>query len=716
MKNRLRLFLLMITALAGWGVLGVLAAQERPPLVLVTIDTLRADHLPMWGAEDVSTPHLQALAERSVIFEQAVTSVPLTLPAHASLLTGTYPQFHQLRTNSSGRLSQDIPTLAEMLKSRGYKTGAFVASAVLDRRYGLDRGFDHYGDQFGLEARYAGKTAERTAEAVMNEALKWMGSHSGPIFVWIHLYDPHAPYQAPGRHGGRGYKGEIEYVDTQIGRLRSFLKGKGWDKRAMVAVLSDHGEDLGQHGEPTHGFFVYDTVMRIPLLMKFPGDEHAGKRVSRQVRIIDVLPTLLRGLDVPLPRQSVIQGSGLLPLVLGKERGEMPAYGESLYARVHFGWSRLFALRTGQWKYIQAPRPELYDLEEDPGETRNLFESRQGMANRLGQTLRELRVRYQGSRDQAEPVDIDPQQRQRLESLGYLSTSAPVDLSGQDEDLPDPKDKIEVYASIYRGMQGFVEDRLKASLNHLLKAAQTDPSMPTVHDYLGRVYSRLNRPREAIESYKKALKLSPGDLQVATNLAFAYLQADQPEEAVEGLEMLTQVNRSDWQSWHFLGVARTRLERWPAAAEAFAKALELKPGSKDVLFNLATSYGQQGEHEKAIQAFQRLVQLAPQDPQALGGLATHYEAAGKEKEAYEAYRKAIQVAPDDAAGYFNLGNFFARRGGWEDAEKFYRDAIERQPDFAQAYMTLSVVLHRQGKVREAAEWEQKARRLMSPPR
>ncbi|HSR69145.1 MAG TPA: sulfatase-like hydrolase/transferase [Acidobacteriota bacterium] len=681
---------------------------------MVTIDTLRADHLPMWGARDVNTPNLEALAERAVIFQQAVTTVPLTLPAHASLLTGAYPQYHQLRTNSATRLSEDIPTLAEVLKKRGYETAAFLASAVLDRRYGLDRGFDHYGDQFGLQARYSGKTAERTAESVMDEALQWMDSRRGPVFVWIHLYDPHAPYQAPGPFGRRGYKGEIEYVDSQMGRLSAFLKRKGWDRSGLLAVLSDHGEDLNQHGEPAHGFFIYDTVMRIPLLIKFPEDEHAGVRVSQQVRIIDVLPTLLRALGVPLPRHPALQGDGLLPLVLGKERAPQPAYGESLYARVHFGWSRLYSLRTEQWKYIEAPHPELYDLKEDPAEETNLYSDRTSLANRLRQMLREVRTRYQGQ-EAAQPAAMDPQQRQRLQSLGYLSTSSPVDLSAEDGDLPDPKDKIEVYANIYRAMQAFVEDRLQQSLRYLEQAVEKDASTPLVHDYLGRVYSRLNRPQEAIASYRKALELSPGDLQAATNLAFAYLQAGRAQEAAEGLEMVTKANPSDWQSWHFLGVARSGLEQWEGAAQAFSRSLQLKPGSKDVLFNLATSYGHLGRHDKAIETFRRLAEAAPDDTQALSGLATHLEAAGREEEAVEIYQKAIQAAPGDAAGYFNYGNFFARRGRWAEAEAQYRKAVERDPEFAQACLTLAVVLQRQGKLREASQWESKARQLMGPP-
>ncbi|MEE8587638.1 MAG: sulfatase-like hydrolase/transferase [Acidobacteriota bacterium] len=688
------------------------AQPARPPVILITIDTLRADHLPMWGAKNVRTPHLEALSQRSVLFEQAVTPVPLTLPAHASLMTGSYPHFHQVRDNSASRLSDKLPSLATVLKERGYATGAFVASAVLDRRYGLDRGFDHYGDQFGLAARFSGQVAERPAQPVIDEAIEWMKPRRGEaFFAWIHLYDPHAPYSAPGEFASKGYSGEIEYADQQLGRLFEFLKGKGWDRKALIAVLSDHGEDLGEHGEPTHGFYIYDTVLRIPWLLKLPGDQYAGTRVTQQVRIIDVFPTLLQILQIPLSGQPSLQGRGLLSDIAGKGSREVEAYAESLYARTHFGWSSLFALRSGGYKFIEAPRPELYNLQTDPGETHNIFSSNQSLGNQMRQRLRELRSRYRGQ-DPAQQVEIDPAQRERLASLGYLSAAQPVNVPLEPEGLPDPKDKIGVYSLIYKGMQAFVEEEFEQSMQHLLQARQGDPSLPRVHDYLGRVLSRLNRPDEAVESYRQALQLAPGDLQASTNLAFAYLQAGQPKEAAQGLEMLTKLNPSDWQAWHFLGVSRTQTGDLRGAVEAFEKAVSSNPGQKDALFNLGTVYEGQQMHLKAVEVFRRLVRAAPEDSGAWNSLATNLDLSGLRDQADQAYQSALAADPDGAVSYFNYGNFYARQQDWRRAEGLYRQAVARDPQLGQAYLNLSVALEQQGKAQEASKMRAEAEKLL----
>ncbi len=689
-----------------------LAQPDRPPVILITIDTLRADHLPMWGAKNVRTPHLQALSERSVLFEQAISPVPLTLPAHASLMTGSYPHYHQIRDNSASRLSGKLPSLATVLKQRGYATGAFVASAVLDRRYGLERGFDHYGDQFSVAARFSGKVAERPARPVIDEAIQWMKPRRGEaFFAWIHLYDPHAPYSAPGEFADRGYSGEIEYADQQLGRLFDFLKGNGWDRDALITVLSDHGEDLGEHQEPTHGFYIYDTVLHIPWLLKLPGDEYAGTRVSQQVRIIDVLPTLLQILRIPLAGQPSLQGRGLLSEIAGKGDREAEAYAESLYARTHFGWSSLFALRSGGYKFIEAPRPELYNLKADPGERQNIFSTNQSLANQMRQRLREIRSRYR-SQDPAQQVEIDPAQRERLASLGYLSAAQPVDVPLEPEGLADPKDKIGVYSLIYKGMQAFVEGRFEQSKQHLLQARQGDPSLPRVHDYLGRVLSRLNRPQEAVESYRQALKLAPGDVQASTNLAFAYLQADRPKEAAAGLELLTKLNPSDWQAWHFLGVSRTRTGDMKGAAAAFEKAVGANPAQKDALFNLGTVYEGQRMHLKAVEVFRRLVRVAPQDSGAWNSLATNLDLSGLRDQADQAYQSALAADPDWAVSYFNYANFYARQQDWRRAEGLYRQAVARDPQFGQAFLNLSVVLEQQGKAQEASQMRAQAGKLL----
>ncbi len=698
--------LLAFLLLTKWA-----AGAEQPPVILITIDTLRADHLPMWGASGVATPTLQALADRSVLFEQAVTTAPLTLPAHASLMTGTYPHFHQVRDNSTARLSGRIPTMATLLKRRGYETAAFVSSVVLDRRYGLDQGFDYYGDRFGSDVRYSGTAAERAAGSVLAEFRGWLESRTNaePFFAWIHLYDPHAPYDPPESFDRRGYKGEIEYVDHELGGLFELLKRTGLERQSLILLLSDHGEDLDEHREPTHGFFLYDTVLRIPLLMKLPSEQLAGTRVTQQVRIIDVLPTVFQVLGSPLPRDARTQGAGLLSLALGKSGRALEAYSESLMPRIHFGWSALFSLRTPDFKLIEAPQPELYDLRKDPGEKRNLFEQRRGLGNQLRQQLRGIRSRFEGQA--AETVAVDPRQQAKLQSLGYLSSSAPVTVPLDLEDRPDPKLKIDVYAEIYRGMQAFVEGDFSKATSHLERARTLDRSASLVHDYLGRTYARQGRPREAISSYRTAAQLNPGNYEISLNLATAYLQAGDFKEAESGFTMLTTLNESDWQSWHYLGTSRVQLGNLAGAAEAFQRAAALDPKHPDTLFNLGSVYEGQAKHLRAVEIFQRLVALEPGDPQAWNSLATNYEAAGLRSQSEEAYRKAIKANPDYAITYFNFGNLYARAGDWKRAESLYRETIQRDKGFVQAYLTLAVVLEQQGKREEADRFKRLAEQL-----
>ncbi len=689
-----------------------LTAQERPSVVLVSIDTLRADHLRSGGARDVSTPALDEIAAQGVTFTQAVTVAPLTLPAHASLMTGTYPHFHGVRDNSGYRLPESIPTLAESFGKAGYQTAAFLGSAVLDRSFGLAAGFDHYGDQFGQAAERRGLLAERRAGAVVDEALEWLGRRGQrPVFVWIHLYDPHSPYRAPGSLARRGYKGEIEYADSQLARLFGFLKSEGlWDRSLIVAV-SDHGEDLGQHGEPTHGFFVYDTVLRVPWLMKLPGGSPSGLRLDGQVSLIDVAPTIAQVVRLPVAPSA--QGNGQLAAILGKSDSSGEVYAETLYPSLHFGWSPLFAIRTSRYKFVAAPQPELYDLEQDREETVNLAQRERALANRLKSRLERMRRLLQGKEPQTAQLEIDPELRARLNSLGYVTSSRGDAPAGADKG-PDPKQKIGVYARIYQGMEAYTEGDLEAAQGHFQSALQRDPGVPLAHDYLGSTYLAMGRLTEAIAAYREAIRLAPTRVESASNLAYAYLQTGKLEEAAAGFELVTQLAPSDWQAWQLLGVAQLRLGRLDRAEEGFRQAAQRSPRNRQVLYNLGSVYQQQAKHLLAVEVFRRLVVQEPGDAEAWNSLATSYEASGLVDQAEQAYQQAIRSDPQYAEAFYNYANLFARRQDLARSEALYRQAIEADPSFALAYRNLAAVLELQGKKGEAAEYRQKFESLSSP--
>jgi len=390
-----------------WAKRGV----SQPNVILVTLDTTRADHLGCYGDRDARTPNLDALARAGVLFEQAASPAPLTLPAHSSIMTGMYPTHHGVRVNGSTALGQSQTTLAEVLSEKGYETGAFVGAFVLDGRWGLNQGFRVYDDHFDLKKYKHIDLAgvQRPADQVMDAALAWLESHKpDPFFAWIHLYDPHSPYEPPepfrSQHGQRGlaglYDGEIAFADEQVGRCVSWLRRNALDEKTILVVMGDHGEGLGSHGEGTHGYFVYDYALRVPFVVATPFSELRGVRVDSQVSAVDVFPTLLAlgGIDFA----AKVHGRSLLPVMLDPRREEaVYAYGESMTPNLQFGWSSLLCLRSTRYKLIQAPRPELYDLAVDPEETTNAFDRQPAVARELMQRLDRLVA--ETSRDAPEP-------------------------------------------------------------------------------------------------------------------------------------------------------------------------------------------------------------------------------------------------------------------------------------------------------------------------
>ncbi len=711
MKLLLRILILQLVGAAAVAGVSPPQAEKQPDVnwvVLITIDTLRADHLPAWGAAGIATPHLDTLAGKSVVFSRAATPAPLTLPAHASLFSATYPHFHGIRDNSGYRLPEGIATLAEHLKKSGYSTAAFLGSAVLDRHFGLDRGFDYYGDRFETSDLLRGVAAERRASAVIDEVLGWMERNDPRrLFLWIHLYDPHSPYEAPGEFSGRGYRGEIEYVDRQLGRLFESLARRQRLDSSLIAVLSDHGEDLNQHGEPTHGFFLYETVLHVPLLIKFPDNRFAGKTVDQPVQIIDVAPTLLQALR--LPRLEQAQGRGLLGLLRGTPVTPPVAYAETLYPRLHFGWSPLYALTAGRHKYIDAPRPELYDLTKDPAEKENLYDKERALANQLRDQLQTVRTRFRSELD-PKPAAVDPALRERLQSLGYATLSRPHDV-GLEPSGADPKDKVEIYAEIYRGMEAYTQAELADARSHFEAAIRQDPGVPLAHDYLGSTFLALGDPKAAIDAYKKATELAPERAAINLNLAFAYLEAGRLDAAQSGFELVTQLAPEDWQAWQLLGVTHTRQGRTEEAAEAFEEVLQRSPDHREALFNLGSIYEGQRKFLMAVEVFRRLTQVAPGFAAAWNSLATNYQYAGLGESAEKAFQRAIELDLQYAEALYNYGNLMAQRGLAERAEQLYRQAVRADPEFALAYHNLGVVLEILGRAAEAAEAQATYERL-----
>ena len=412
-------------------------------VLMLTLDTTRADRLGAYGFAGAETPNIDRVAREGVLFEQAESAAPLTLPAHTSLFTGRFPFQHGVRDNGAV-LDPGERTLAQVLQTRGFRTAGFAASYVLDARWGLARGFDLYDGTFGRRGNGAQDDGmRRSADQIVDRALAWLNTTSDArFFAWLHFYDAHTPYEPVGQRA-TGYQGEIAFVDFQIGRVLAFLDARRLRDRTLVVIVGDHGESLGEHGERSHGLFVYEAVTRVPLIISAPSSRMHGRRVTDVVRSVDLMPTVLDLLGIPVP--SSVSGMTLAAQMAGAPRkAEIDAYSETMYPRYHFGWSALRALRAGRFKLIEAPRPELYDLAADPSEQHNLYERRPALAAALARRLSPDEPN--GTRRGSAGGATDRDAAARLASLGYLSGS-PRGLKASAA-LADPKDEIGLYQLI----------------------------------------------------------------------------------------------------------------------------------------------------------------------------------------------------------------------------------------------------------------------------
>src|SRR5437868_4872731 len=423
-----RYFLRLLAAIFALVSLSWAAAKTPANVVVITIDTLRADHLGCYGYKQVHTPNIDALAASGVKFERAFTPVPITLPSHTVIFTGTYPMLNGMHDFSANRLGPEPPTLALVLKENGYATGAVVASAVLDSRFGLNRGFDFYYDHFDFNRLEESniEEMERPGNVVADVTLDWLSqNYQKKFFLWMHLYDPHFPYRPPtpyaNEYRDHPYDGEIAFADAQVGRLIHFLKMKDLYKNTLIVLSGDHGESLGEHGEKTHGFFIYNATLHVPLLIHLPGGS-SPKVVPALVNLADLMPTVLQALKVEVPSQ--VQGRNLLSLMKTTAQGDSRGlYAETFLPRLHFNWSELRSIESEKYQFIEAPKPELYDLAKDPAETQNLYAEKKAVAEELRASLRKLISQYSAGHELAEMTALDPALMERLKSLGYAGVA-----------------------------------------------------------------------------------------------------------------------------------------------------------------------------------------------------------------------------------------------------------------------------------------------------
>jgi arylsulfatase A-like enzyme/Flp pilus assembly protein TadD len=716
--------------------------RRQRSVLLVTVDTTRADHLQPYGAVDVETPSLARLAAQGIVFEHAYAVAPITLPAHTSIHTGLYPPQHGVRNNGLHYVPDEIDTLAERLHGVGFRTAAFVSAAVLEKRYGLDQGFEVYDDDLcGGRERHPRMVADRPAAATVSAATQWVRAlkPGERFFLWVHLYDPHAAYSPPppyrDRYRTRLYDGEIAYMDAQIGRLLAELNIERNDE-LVTMVIGDHGESLGEHGEQSHGIFVYDATLHVPWILSIRG--MAGLRFDPSVSQIDVVPTILDLLG--LPPDARLPGRSLVRLIEGAPgTGERALYAESYLPYYSYGWAKLRSLHAGRWKYIDAPRAELYDIIRDPRELANQAEQRSGTAHDVGRQLEDL-LATTGEPEREMPLALDVAAAERLRQLGYLAVGS-GDKPPHDQ-RPDPKDVVDLHVMLERA-RSLMDDQLFAEAEPQLRAAlERDPNNLAAIVDLARAMDALGRAEEAAALLERGLTLDARYAQLYFELSELEYRRGRPERALELADAAVKNDpRSPEALVHKAELLR-RLGRQDEVVPLLSGGLQNNPESP--LLNAVFARLVEAPNGDLAAAETRLRATTKRDPFLVAGwqfLGAVLELSGQAEAAADAYREGLKRAPDNEDLHAALGMLLARTGADAEAESHLREALrlrrrfrsdvhvalgawlaehdrlpeaeaeyakvlEVQPDEAGARNNRAIALYRMGRQAEAeAEWQ-----------
>ena len=700
---------------------------DKPNVVLISLDTTRADHLGCYGNADARTPAIDGLARQGVLFSQAASPAPLTLPSHSSIMTGLYPTNHGVRLNGTNALSQQHTTLAEALSDNGYQTGAFVGAFVLDGRWGLNQGFRTYDDQFDMSKvkQLDLAAVQRPANQVFDAALRWLDERkSGPFFTWIHLYDPHTPYEPPeplmsefSRRGPAGpYDGEIAFVDQQVDRLLSWLRSTGIDQRTIIVIVGDHGEALGSHGEGTHGYYIYDYAQHVPFIVATPIDRLQGVRVDSQVSLVDVFPTVLAltGIEV----KSRVHGRSLLPLMFGSAAaGDIYAYSESMAPDLQFGWSALHSLRSPRYKYIEAPRPELYDLAADPGEATNIFAQQTTLAFEMARQLERLIAETSRDAPAPEAANLDQETVERLAALGYVGTTAPAKRSpGGSKELADPKDKLDVFTAVQRAGELMVKGEYAEASKALESAVLQEPKMPQALLMLGSCYSELGRTKEAKARFDEVLKNDPQSIQGLIGLANILLDEGQTEDVVTLCKRTLSLDARNSQAYALLGNAYIAREQPLQALPYLEKAVEIQPKITQNRLNLAASLIDAKQFPRAQTMLDEILREYPKFPGAAFNLGVLYDEQQRPNDARTAYLAEVANYPNSFKARFNLGKVLSGLGDWTGSIEQMREVIRIAPSRPEGYLFLARgLLHEGGPLDEVQALTEKGLTFAAAP-
>jgi choline-sulfatase len=701
--------LLTLTIVSGCGRERRSAAAmsfRGAPIILISIDTLRADHLPAYGYRAGSTPAIDRLARDGFVFEEVFSQTPLTLPSHTTLLSGRLPLHHGVRDNIGYTVAAAERTLAVRLKAAGYVTGAAVSSYVLRHQTGIDRGFDFFDDRFTITGTGESLAeTERDGQITADALAAWIDGHSSqPLFAFLHLYEPHAPYTPPASHANaQPYDGEIAYADEIVGRFIDRLAARSILDRAIVVLVSDHGEGLGDHGEAEHGLLLYREALHVPLILRLPGGAGGGTRITGPAALVDVGATLL---ELTGAAADEVDGRSLVPALTSWHVDDHTVYSETLYPRLHFGWSDLASALDGRYHYIRAPRPELYDETVDRGERLNLVDSKGSTATALAAALNRITA---GS-SVAPPVAADAEVKERLRALGYTTSSPAAVAPGSP--LPDPKDKIADYETLRRAQRLAADGHDREAIEMLPPLLARDPAMLDAQELLAKSLTRVGRTREAIAAFGRVLAIDP--LKPETHLALARILALERDPTRARAHAELAVRRDPAAGYEMLAELMMDAGR-PDEAGAFArKSIEADPSrymSHYVVGVVAQRAGRCGE---ATAAFRAAIQAKRSEPAAVvrnlhAGLADCLARSGATAEAEREFRAELAEVPSSTEGRVGLATLYRSQGRDAEARAVLGGLVAAQPQpTADAYWTVVHAFTVLGDTAGAREWAAKA--------
>ena len=643
-------------------------------ILLITIDTIRPDRLSCYGYNKKTTPNIDTLAEEGIIFKNAYSQVPLTLPSHTSILTGLLPNHHGVRNNGDYVFDKTVPTLASLLKKNDYVTAAFVSSYVLNNKFGLDYGFDYYNDEVEINSQgHRHLTSERKAAAVTDKVLDWINNNANKkIFIWLHYYDPHEPYSPPSYYSEQfkdPYDGEIAYVDYNIGKLLKHLKQIGLMEKTLILIVGDHGEAFGEHDEVEHGIFLYDVILHIPFIIHFPKYVPRSK-VDQLVRTVDIFPTLLELSGISNYRND---GISLVSFIMkNNSENSVVSYAETIYPS-NYKWASLFSIRNLNWKFIDAPVPELYNISNDISENNNVINSHPSIAQKLKNQLISILQEQKSSKMKY----IDKESQEKLMALGYAGSSFNNN-NNNNKNLPDPKFKIVYWGMLNKARKLALKEPEKA-FSILIELHQRDKDTPQYTYYAALIFKKAKEYDKALYYIKQAIERDYNNDLFWYEAAYYNFFMNQLQEAMEAIQTCIKINPDLPQAYNLRGSLFMQFNNIQAAYDDFNKAITLDKNDDEAYANIGNIFFIMKNFDKAYKYYQEALQHNPKNADALNGKGAIFLQRKEYKMALDYFKRALIEDPTFYDMYINISIVYITIGNYAEARYYLQKLMQVMP-------------------------------------